>query len=50
VLEVGRLIEELRRNDNEKVGSWQLQQKIGLRVPEEIAGRQSCTRVGEGTT
>jgi hypothetical protein len=30
--------------------SWQLQEGIGLRVPEEIAGRQFCTKVGEEMT
>jgi hypothetical protein len=30
--------------------SWQLQDGIGLTVPEEIAGRQFCTRIGEGMT
>lgn len=32
------------------VDSWQLQHRIGLAVPEEIADRQFCTRVGEGRT
>jgi hypothetical protein len=40
---VGRVIEKRWQQD-----SWQLQQRTGLRVPEEIAGRQSCTRVGKG--
>jgi hypothetical protein len=49
-LAVGRLIEEWKKDGNEAVGSWQLQQRIGSGVSEEISGRQFCTRVDEGRT
>jgi hypothetical protein len=40
---VGRIIEKRWQRDG-----WQLQQRNGLRVRKEIAGRTSCTRIGEG--
>jgi hypothetical protein len=44
-LAVDRIIEKRWQQDG-----LQLQRRIGLRVPEEIAGRKTCTRVGKGRT